>query len=124
MGMLRTLTVAVLVLALGSAVHAADMATPFVKTGVDQNIQCFVTNLGTKPVLVTVKLINLSGSELGPVASNCAAQINPGHSCDARLTAGLDAYCLVTSTSIRIRAGINSIDESTDNLVTVVPATR
>jgi hypothetical protein len=113
------------VLALGSASQAARLATPFVSVNSGQFLDCFVSNLNTKPATVTVTLFDPNGGARTPNSDTCnGSPLAPGASCGVELPAGIGGRCVVVANTGKTRAGINVIGPSTFPLVTVVPATK
>ena len=119
--MLRMITAvtAALVVTTGAA-HATTLGTPLVGSGARS--QCIVTNVGTKPTAVTVKLYDANGDDV-TLSDSCAfaSPIAPHASCAVSSSAGQVVACTVESTSRSVRAALEVFDAA--GVITVVPAT-
>jgi hypothetical protein len=92
--MQRLLALAVFAFALGLAapLQAGTLTSPVLFQGVDQNV-CVVVNVGTKPIEVTVEIVNFGGTD---TAQTCTLQPNDvENSCQA--FANDMGFCRVTA---------------------------
>lgn len=92
--MKRLLALAAFAFALGLAapLQAGTLTSPVLFQGVDQNV-CVVVNVGTKPIEVTVEVVNFGGTD---TAQTCTLQPNDvENSCQA--FANDMGFCRVTA---------------------------
>jgi hypothetical protein len=109
----------------GSAQAGNTFASPFLAPTTNGYGQCQVTNLETRPVALTVELRDYFGFVVAPTFDDCnAAELASRASCSIVAPAGADVYCWINSNGRRIRGALAVYDVSTDDLVTVIPATR
>ena len=116
-------TLALLLLATTPAA-AVTLTTPVATPNDGQRVDCIVTNIDTKTIQVAVELINAAGIVVSPSFDDCNS--NP---LEARTTCqvlgGTTAlYCVVTTNSAKVRAGIAVFDGTTDRVNVYYPATR
>src|SRR5262245_46921061 len=119
-----TLLAAPIVLS-GTIAHAATLGTPFLVINNVQRLACIVTNLGTLPADLSVKLFGLGGNEVLPPIDGCnIAPLDPNASCAVQAVPGASASCVIESSSGKVRAAVEVIsDAASTTAVTVVPAT-
>lgn len=127
---MKTSTWAVLLLAslgMGSSESAiaATFATPLVSASPGV---CIVTNVGTKPLTTTVKLVDVAGATLTPTLDTCnGTPLSPLASCFTVVdpvppTLPVTGFvCLVTANSGKVRAAALAI---TGGGTFTVPATK
>jgi hypothetical protein len=127
----RSLAIPVLALAgallASGTARAVTLRTPFVRPNGDQTMRTVVTNFGTKPITVSVTLINSVGSVDSPAADECTGiPLAAGNTCLVQYTLGHGGFCTVESSGSKVRAAINVLGSGAANfpLVTLVPATK
>lgn len=122
--MLRRLSVLLppIVLLAGSA-QAATLSTPLVGAGGGRIVQCIVTNVGTKPAAISVRLFNSAGVEVaaGPEACGPGGELSPKASCAVTSPPATPVACVVTSSSRAVRAAVEVFEGS--DIVTAIAAT-
>jgi len=120
----RCITLAALPLLLaGTFAHAVTLGTPFLTVDDTQRIFCIVTNVGTQPTTLSVKLFSLAGAPLAPQVDGCRnAPLAPNASCAVQALPGDVASCVVESSSRRVRAAVE-VTSGQGTAVTVIPAT-
>jgi hypothetical protein len=94
----------------------------------DQVPICFITNRDTRPITVTLQLFDIqSGTPVPNGTYTCPlppATLPPGTGCVDRVAPNAQAYCVVTSSSPKVRAALGLFNGSTAALEVVVPATK
>jgi len=104
---------------------AATFTTPMVATN-DHVPACGVTNIGTKPLVVTAELVGPAGNTVTPTSSSCPtppATLAPRRTCYTNAPVGQDIYCIVEASSAKVRAGITLFSPN-GLFVGFVPATK
>jgi hypothetical protein len=93
----------------------------------DQVPVCFITNLDTRPITVTLQLFDILSGTPVPGTDTCPlppATLPPGTGCVDRVAPNAQAYCVVTSSSPKVRAALGLFNGPTGALEVVVPATK
>ena len=130
-GAVALATFALVLTSASDAGAATVLTTPGVPDESGLTPACFVTNLDKKPITVTVQLFDqFTGTPLPPNATlgeKCPVPpvaLAPGNGC--RVTVGVNTrpYCVVTTSSAKVRAALGLIDGTTSALVLEVPATK
>jgi hypothetical protein len=107
---------------------AATVLTTATAVPFNQSSACIVTNIDTKPITVTAQLFNpFSGTPETPLIYTCPpppATLAPGISCDAAPGAGRSGYCVVTTSSAKVRAALDVFNQTTGALEVHIPATK
>jgi len=106
--MQRLLALAAFAFALGLAapLQAGTLTSPALFQGVDQNV-CQVVNVGTKPIEVTVEVVNFNGTD---TAETCTLQPNDvANSCQA--FANDSGFCRVTAagSDAKLRKSVRAV---------------
>ncbi len=105
----RTFTIAGVLLGTSGAAHAATtLFTPILSLATGQEVQCVISNVGTKPATLTATVLSGAGTDITNV-NNCptGSTIAPGASCNAFTSSfGGFAYCKFTADSSKVRASI------------------
>lgn len=107
-----------------TAAHAVTLSTPWVFAGDDQLSQCNVTNVGTKPIAVTIELYDLIGKPVAAGIDNCT-----GFPLAPKATCGVDAgnrrvFCVIKSSSSAVRGALTVYQtRPMTTPIVVVPAT-
>lgn len=119
------LLLAALVVGSSESAIAATFATPLVSSSF---AVCVVTNVGSKPVTATVKVVDVAGATLTPTSDTCnGTSVPPLASCFTVVdpvpnTLPVTGYvCLFTTNSGKVRASALAI---TGNGSLPVPATK
>ena len=121
MSIAALLAVTVMVVLCGTAQAATTLHTPIAFASGQS--ACFVTNVDTRPITVTVTMTDNSGNTLTSVVDSCnGTPLGPRRSCQFRPPPDADGFCTVVSSSSKVRASLNIF--GSDNLITVVPATK
>lgn len=124
--LLRTAALLLLALEVASEARAATIfTTPAVFIGTNQFVGCSVNNVGTEAATATVEVIDSSGNTVAPFAGSCAGTttLSPKQSCQDFANGSQEHFCMVTSSSKKIRVALNVVS-STNAVVTVVPGAR
>jgi hypothetical protein len=127
MARIRTTALAIgfVCVALGGSARGVTLATPVVAVnGVNRYIDCAVNNIGTGAVSVTVSLFGTTGGQLTPQSTNCGSPISPKHDCEAIGPIGASGYCIVTSSSSKVRVDALVFDNTTGTAVLLAPGTK
>jgi hypothetical protein len=117
-------------LVLTSPRHAAAatvLTTPGVPANNGQIPVCVLTNVDKMPITVTVQLFQDQTGKPEPSSNDCPvppATLAPGTGCQAQLVANIQAYCVVTTSSAKVRAALDLFNGTTSALEVVVPATK
>jgi hypothetical protein len=88
---------------------------------------CSVTNVDTKPITLTVEVVDADGATVVPVANECPvapATLAPRETCFLYAPINARVSCRVTSSSKKIRAALNLLNGTTAALEVQAPATR
>ena len=104
---LRIAMAAVMVAASASIVGAVTLDSAPLGNPTGKTLTCRVVNVGSKPIMVTARLLQSSGVNIATSTTspcNAVIPLNPHASCTASLTGTIFARCNVTSSSSRIRA--------------------
>ena len=109
-----------------TSAHAITLYTPRVIVNNDQRPRVEVTNVGTKETAVAVSCKGATGNEVVPTINTCLdfPTLAAGNSCTVSYGAGASVFCMVESSSNKVRAVINVSSLLDSTLVTVVPATK
>jgi hypothetical protein len=103
-----------LVLIVAEAQGATTLTTPFVVASTGQGSSCLVTNVdGSKPVAVTVELVNVDGVTVAPVANGCPvppATLAPRDTCQVLVPAATGVYCQLVSSGRKVRMALSVFD--------------
>jgi hypothetical protein len=124
---LRSTLAITAVLALGSVSQAATFATPLV--GVPSPsalLNCNVSNLNTKPAVVSVTFFDLGGNVIDTAFDDCnGSPLPPGATCGLQISGG-SARCVIVANTDKIRAAVQLFlpGEGPTQSTTVVPATK
>jgi hypothetical protein len=104
------------------------LTTPGVPANNGQIPDCIITNIDNKPITVTGQLFDfLNGMPQSPSSNNCPvppATLAPGTGCQVVAQANAKAYCVVTTSSTKVRAALDLFDATTATLVVQAPATK
>lgn len=107
------LMVGALVLLAGEG-QGATLTTPFVAASAGQGSSCLVTNIdSSKPITVTVDVVDVAGVTVTPVASSCPvppATLAPGVTCNTVVPPSTGVYCQVVSSSRKVRVALSLFD--------------
>jgi hypothetical protein len=71
-------SIAIVLLSLTGIAHAGQIASPPVFSG---HIACYIRNVGTQTVSVTVQITGEDGSAIAPSFQNCDVPLAPGVTC-------------------------------------------
>jgi len=93
---------------------------------------CYVTNIDKKPITVTAQLIDaLSGMPETGFANGCPvppATLAAGTACSVDLVTAVPSvtlsYCVVTTSSAKVRAALELVSLTTFTVETYIPATK
>ena len=106
-----------------TTVLTTALAAPF-----NQVSSCIVTNIDTRPITVRLQLIDpTSGTPEGPFFSDCPpppATLPPGLFCHVEVPLNVYSYCVVTTSSAKVRAAIDVFNATTGRLEAHIPATK
>ena len=107
---------------------AATVLTTATAAPNGQAAACIVTNIDTKPITVTAQAFDpFSGTPEAPLLYTCPAPpatLAPGTVCDAVLGANIGTYCVVTTSSAKVRAALDVFNTTTGALEVHIPATK
>jgi len=104
---LRVAMAAVVVVASASIASAVTLDSAPLGNASPRSLTCRVVNVGSKPIMVTARLLNSIGSNIATStfpACNATIPLPPHGTCTASLTGNIFARCNVTSTSSKFRA--------------------
>jgi hypothetical protein len=118
--MYRFASLAALVALAGTA-HATTLCSPILPGAADKLAQCAVTNVGTKPITVTISAIDLNGVDV-TANTECQPTLDPGKSCQTYATVGSSAYCRFVTSSSKVRATLNVFGPN--GFIDSIPATK
>jgi hypothetical protein len=100
-------------------------ATAFIS---NQYFSCDITNIDTKPITVAAQLLDpKSGTPETPDVYTCPAPpatLAAGTYCYATAGSSVEAYCVVTASSAKVRAALDVFDGTTGDLEVHIPATK
>ena len=93
---------------------------------------CFVANIDKKPITVTAQLIDATTGMLGPNFSNFCpvppATLAVGTVCEVAFQPAVPgvtvSYCVVTTSSAKVRAALVLFNRTTSALQVEIPATK
>jgi hypothetical protein len=103
---------------------ALTLTTPMGAANDGQLADCIVTNIGTGTIRVSIELVNELGAVLTADNDTCAGNpVAARQSCQA-FVRNAQYYCVVTTNSRKVRAGIAIFDPSTNRMNTYLPATK
>jgi hypothetical protein len=110
---------------------ATVLTTATALPSTNQAAACIVTNIDTRPITVTVQLFDPltdpPGSPVTPAFDHCPtppATLPPGAACVARLHANIHAYCVVTTSSAKVRVALDVFNSATESVEEHIPATK
>jgi len=93
-----------------------------------QTPACYIINIDTKPITVTAQLIDGStGMPTPPAANFCPvppATVAPGTGCSVLGAPDSQVYCVVTTSSAKVRASLDLFNGFNSSLEVQFPATR
>ena len=121
----KVLTTLLLSLMISVPAGAVTLTTPVISTNSHQPA-CTITNIGTKPITVTAELVNGAGNTVTPVSASCPTApgtLAPRVTCYVAANVGQDAYCIITTSSAKVRAGIALFTDIGD-FAGFLPATK
>lgn len=107
-----------------TAAQAATLSTPWMFAGEDQLAQCNVTNVGTKPVTVTIELYDSLGKRVAAERDNCSdVPLAPKATCGVDV-GNRSAMCFIKTSSATVRGALTIYAlRPMTTPITVVPAT-
>jgi hypothetical protein len=111
----------------GDVGAATLFSTPQVPANNGQLPYCLVTNVDTKPITVTMELVDFFGDTITPDFDGCPvppATLAPRETCQVAASPNSQMSCRVTSSSKKIRAALNLFNGTTSTLEVQAPATR
>jgi hypothetical protein len=127
---MRSLAPVLLALACFTLAPSAEATTLFVTPQLGTNNfqipECTVTNADKKPITVTVELLDVFGAAIAPTATTCPEPpltLGPRETCQVASPPSVTLTCWVTSSSKRIRAGLNVYNGTTFSLEAHASAT-
>jgi hypothetical protein len=102
----RTACLALPFLLWTTAAQAATLSTPWMFAGEDQLSQCNVTNVGTKPVVVTIELYDSLGKRVAAERDNCGdVPLAPKATCGVDV-GNRSAACVIKSSGAAVRGAL------------------
>ena len=108
------LVVGALVLLAAAVQGATTLTTPFVVASGGQGSSCFVTNVdSSKPIAVTVELVNVDGFTVTPLSNGCPvppATLAPRDTCQVVVPAETAVYCQLVSSGRKVRVALSLFD--------------
>jgi hypothetical protein len=125
--MRRVVSVASVVVSLFASTSAwgISLNSPFVSTTAASYAQCNVTNVGTVPASVAVDLRDYFGTPVGATFNDCTPGPLPTRAtCTVTAPAGADVYCSIASSSVRIRAVLSVYDATSNDIKSMIAATK
>ncbi len=108
--------------AVTAPVFAGTYSTSILQGGSGELLSCTVSNVGTTPAVLNVRLVDNFGNPVTPASNDCAT-ILPGTTCSALVPGGASVRCVVDSSSTKIRATLQRIS-ATGSTTVSVPATK
>lgn len=107
-----------------TAAQAATLSTPWMFAGEDQLAQCNVTNVGTKPVTVTIELYDSLGKRVAAERDNCGdLPLAPKATCGVDV-GNRSAMCFIKTSSPAVRGALTIYElRPMTTPVVVIPAT-
>ena len=118
------LLIIALVLGLSGTARATTLTTSLVIANGGQAWDCVVTNVGTKPVMVTATVVDNLGAVVTPVTDSCNGKtLPPNLTCQVKIATDTDAFCKVSGRGT-LRANVTIVEGTTPFATqVVVPAT-
>jgi hypothetical protein len=116
----------VLALAFGivSPAHAGTYSSPLLVAQTGEIAACYVSNVGTKPIDVTVTLFDNAGSVVTPTNNGCnvLGTLSPQQSCEVTKVGYAPVRCTVEASSSKVRTLMGIVESGKMRLG--VPATK
>jgi len=122
-------TLALVITSAPDADATVTLTTPGVQANGAQVSSCDIINIGKTAITLTVGLFNMhSGNPVSTPFNLCPVPpvtLAPGAGCAVQsATAGTQAYCVVTSSSSKVRAALSLLNFTTGAVEVEVPATK
>jgi hypothetical protein len=111
---------------------ATVLTTGLAQASIDQVPICFVANIDKKPITVTAQLIDAESGMPQPGVTNLCpvppATLAAGTACTVTFQAAgpsvTRSYCVVTTSSAKVRAALELVSATTGALEVYIPATK
>jgi|GEM_PF-5302893 len=107
--------------------RAVELTTSWYTASGPQQLRCRVVNVGKKPATVLVELVDSAGANIATLTfAGCdgEAPLAPHGFCSVLVPGPASAYCRITSSSKHVRGAVSIEDETSGDVLHLVPVTK